>query len=64
MGVSVLGAHFCEVAVDEEIGRLRVTRWVSVMDIGRVMNAKTACKSGAWRRNHGDWASLDGRIPP
>jgi len=36
------GAHFCEVAVDEEIGRLRVTRWVSVMDIGRVMNAKTA----------------------
>ncbi|MEQ8755067.1 MAG: xanthine dehydrogenase family protein molybdopterin-binding subunit [Coleofasciculus sp. G1-WW12-02] len=36
------GAHFCEVAVDEEIGRLRVTRWVSVMDIGRVMNGKTA----------------------
>ncbi|HBB30963.1 MAG TPA: xanthine dehydrogenase family protein molybdopterin-binding subunit [Cyanobacteria bacterium UBA8803] len=36
------GSHFCEVAVDEEIGRLRVTRWVSVMDIGRVMNAKTA----------------------
>ena len=36
------GAHFCEVTVDEEIGRLRVTRWVSVMDIGRVINAKTA----------------------
>ncbi|HEY9661185.1 MAG TPA: xanthine dehydrogenase family protein molybdopterin-binding subunit [Allocoleopsis sp.] len=36
------GAHFCEVMVDEEIGRLRVTRWVSVMDIGRVMNAKAA----------------------
>jgi xanthine dehydrogenase YagR molybdenum-binding subunit len=36
------GAHFCEVAVDEEIGRLRVTRWVSVMDIGRVINAKAA----------------------
>ncbi|ARV59773.1 xanthine dehydrogenase [Nostocales cyanobacterium HT-58-2] len=36
------GAHFCEVSVDEEIGRLRVTRWVSVMDIGRVINAKTA----------------------
>lgn len=36
------GAHFCEVLVDEEIGRLRVTRWVSVMDIGRVMNAKAA----------------------
>lgn len=36
------GAHFCEVAIDEEIGRLRVTRWVSVMDIGQVINAKTA----------------------
>lgn len=36
------GAHFCEVAVDEEIGRLRVTRWVSVMDIGQVISAKTA----------------------
>lgn len=36
------GAHFCEVMVDEDIGRLRVTRWVSVMNIGRVMNSKTA----------------------
>jgi xanthine dehydrogenase YagR molybdenum-binding subunit len=36
------GAHFCEVAIDEEIGRLRVTRWVSVMDVGRVINAKAA----------------------
>ncbi|NEP02125.1 MAG: xanthine dehydrogenase family protein molybdopterin-binding subunit [Symploca sp. SIO2E9] len=36
------GAHFCEVSVDEEIGRLQVNRWVSVMNIGRVMNAKTA----------------------
>lgn len=36
------GAHFCEVSIDEEIGRLRVTRWVSVMDIGRVINSKTA----------------------
>ncbi len=36
------GAHFCEVAVDEELGRLRVMRWVSVMDIGRVINAKAA----------------------
>lgn len=36
------GAHFCEVAVDGELGRLRVTRWVSVMDVGRVMNAKAA----------------------
>lgn len=36
------GAHFCEVTVDEEIGRLRVTRWVSVMDVGRIINTKAA----------------------
>ena len=36
------GAHFCEVTVDEEIARLRITRWVSVMNIGRVINSKTA----------------------
>jgi xanthine dehydrogenase YagR molybdenum-binding subunit len=36
------GTHFCEVAIDESIGRLRVTRWLSVMDIGQVINAKTA----------------------
>ena len=36
------GAHFCEVTVDEAIGRLRVTRWVSVMDVGRIINSKAA----------------------
>ena len=36
------GAHFCEVTVDEEIGRLQVTRWVTVINVGRVVNAKTA----------------------
>lgn len=36
------GAHFCEVQVDELLGRVRVTRLVSVMDIGRVLNPKTA----------------------
>jgi xanthine dehydrogenase YagR molybdenum-binding subunit len=36
------GAHFCEVTVDEEIGRVQITRWVSVMNVGRVMNPKTA----------------------
>lgn len=36
------GAHFCEVMVDEDLGRLRITRWVSVMDIGRVINSKAA----------------------
>ncbi|HLP89594.1 MAG TPA: xanthine dehydrogenase family protein molybdopterin-binding subunit [Nostocaceae cyanobacterium] len=36
------GAHFCEVSIDEEIGRLQVTRWLSVINVGRVLNAKTA----------------------
>ena len=36
------GAHFCEVTVDEDIARLQITRWVSVMNIGRVLNSKTA----------------------
>jgi xanthine dehydrogenase YagR molybdenum-binding subunit len=36
------GAHFCEVEVDEAIGRANVVRWVSVMDCGRVLNPKLA----------------------
>ncbi|BBY17087.1 xanthine dehydrogenase family protein molybdopterin-binding subunit [Mycolicibacterium litorale] len=36
------GAHFCEVEVDEQIGRVSVTRWVAVMDCGRVLNPKLA----------------------
>lgn len=36
------GAHFCEVEVDEEIGRATVTRWTAVMDCGRVLNPKLA----------------------
>lgn len=36
------GAHFCEVEVDEEIGRVTVTRWVAVMDCGKVINPKLA----------------------
>lgn len=36
------GAHFCEVAVDERIGRATVTRWVAVLDCGRVVNPKLA----------------------
>jgi xanthine dehydrogenase YagR molybdenum-binding subunit len=36
------GAHFCEVEVDEAIGRATVTRWVAVMDCGRVLNPKLA----------------------
>jgi xanthine dehydrogenase YagR molybdenum-binding subunit len=36
------GAHFCEVEVDEHIGRAAVTRWVAAMDCGRVINPKLA----------------------
>lgn len=36
------GAHFCEVEVDEEIGRATVSRWVAVMDCGRVLNPALA----------------------
>ncbi|MDV3130150.1 xanthine dehydrogenase family protein molybdopterin-binding subunit [Mycobacterium sp. 21AC1] len=36
------GAHFCEVEVDEQLGRVSVIRWVAVMDCGRVLNPKLA----------------------
>ena len=36
------GAHFCEVRVDADLGTVRVTRWVSVIGGGRILNAKTA----------------------
>jgi xanthine dehydrogenase YagR molybdenum-binding subunit len=36
------GAQFCEVQVDEWLGRVRVTRWVGAFDPGRVLNPKTA----------------------
>ena len=36
------GAHFCEVSYDPEIVRLRVTRWLTVIDGGRMINEKTA----------------------
>jgi xanthine dehydrogenase YagR molybdenum-binding subunit len=36
------GAHFCEVSFDPEIVRLRVTRWLAVIDGGRMINMKTA----------------------
>jgi xanthine dehydrogenase YagR molybdenum-binding subunit len=38
------GAQFCEVKVDEPLGRVRVTRWVGAFDNGRVLNPKT-CRS-------------------
>jgi xanthine dehydrogenase YagR molybdenum-binding subunit len=36
------GAHFVEVRVDEALGRVRVTRVVSALDCGRIVNPKTA----------------------
>ena len=40
--IQSFGAHFCEVEVDEEIGRASVTRWVAVFDCGAVLNPKLA----------------------
>lgn len=42
MAFQSFGAQFCEVEVDPDLPLVRVTRFVSVMDCGRVMNAKTA----------------------
>jgi len=36
------GAHFCEVRIRPELGRLRVTRFLSRCDIGRVLNPMQA----------------------
>src|SRR5262249_30847132 len=36
------GAQLCEVKVDPQLPRVQVTRWVSVVDVGRVLNRKLA----------------------
>ncbi|MEV4474202.1 xanthine dehydrogenase family protein molybdopterin-binding subunit [Nonomuraea sp. NPDC049504] len=36
------GAHFCEVRVDPDTMEVRVARWLSVFDIGTVVNTRTA----------------------
>ena len=36
------GAQFCEVRVDADTGEVRVSRWLGVFDIGRVINPKLA----------------------
>jgi xanthine dehydrogenase YagR molybdenum-binding subunit len=36
------GAHFCEVRVDMDLGIIRVSKWVSVIGAGRILNAQTA----------------------
>ena len=35
------GAHFCEVEIDPALPRVQVSRIVSVIDVGRVLNPKT-----------------------
>jgi len=34
------GAQLCEVKIDPDLPRVQVTRWVSVIDVGRVLNPK------------------------
>jgi xanthine dehydrogenase YagR molybdenum-binding subunit len=36
------GAQFAEVWVDSDLGTVRVSRFTSVQDVGRILNAKTA----------------------
>jgi xanthine dehydrogenase YagR molybdenum-binding subunit len=36
------GAHFCEVRVNRWTGEPRVSRWLTVIDAGRIVNTKTA----------------------
>jgi xanthine dehydrogenase YagR molybdenum-binding subunit len=40
--VHSFGAHFCEVAFDPDLVQLRVTRWLTVIDGGRMINQKAA----------------------
>jgi xanthine dehydrogenase YagR molybdenum-binding subunit len=39
---NTFGAHFVEVEVDTELGRVRVTKYLCVHDCGRIMNPLTA----------------------
>ncbi|MEU3646058.1 xanthine dehydrogenase family protein molybdopterin-binding subunit [Lentzea sp. NPDC034063] len=41
-GYRSFGAHFCEVRVHRLTGEPRVTRWLSVIDAGTIVNAKAA----------------------
>jgi xanthine dehydrogenase YagR molybdenum-binding subunit len=42
LGFQSFGAQFCEVKIDPDLPLVRVTRFVSVMDCGRVINPTTA----------------------
>ena len=36
------GAQFCEVRVNADTGELRISRWLGMFDVGRIINPKTA----------------------
>ncbi len=36
------GAHFAEVLVDPQLGHIQVSRWVAVLNGGKILNTKTA----------------------
>jgi xanthine dehydrogenase YagR molybdenum-binding subunit len=36
------GAQFCEVRVDADTGEVRISRWLGMFDVGKVINPKTA----------------------
>ena len=40
--VNSFGAHFAEVEVDTDTGRVRVVRYVAAQDSGRIINPQTA----------------------
>ena len=50
---NAFGAHFVEVEVDTELGRVRVTKYLAVHDCGRIMNPLTATQPDQGRRDHG-----------
>ncbi|HVU69103.1 MAG TPA: xanthine dehydrogenase family protein molybdopterin-binding subunit [Ktedonobacteraceae bacterium] len=41
-GTGIFGAKFAEVRVDEDLGRIRISRLLSVIAAGRILNHKTA----------------------
>jgi xanthine dehydrogenase YagR molybdenum-binding subunit len=43
------GAHFCEVSYDPAVARLRVSRWLTVIDGGRIIDRKTG-ETRSWAR--------------
>jgi xanthine dehydrogenase YagR molybdenum-binding subunit len=40
--IQSFGAHFCEVKIDPQLPEVRVTRFVSVLDAGRIINPQTS----------------------